>query len=117
MIFRPFIKFSNVNDSYRALAVGVSGEGEAALGEGEESAEGEHRGEQGKDVEAGELLDRGADPLPHGQRTSEGGAGAVPGSGEEVQQGQETHQRLPAEVRLDHFQLDSHGYLSKSLFV
>lgn len=82
------------------LPANVSGEGEAALGEGEEPAEGQHRGEQGEDAEAGELLDRSADPLPHGQRTPEGGAGTVPNSGEEVQQGQETHQRLPAEVSL-----------------
>lgn len=80
------------------LSVGVGGEGEAALGEGEEPAQGQHRGEQGEDVEAGELLDRSADPLSHSQRTPEGGPGAVPGSGEEVQQSQETHQRLPAEV-------------------
>lgn len=48
-------------------AAGISGAGKAALGEGEEPAEGQHRGEQGKDVEAGELLDRGADALPHCQ--------------------------------------------------
>lgn len=78
--------------------VGVSGAGEAALGEGEEPAEGQHRGEQGEDAQAGELLDRGADAVPHRQRAPEGGAGAVPDAGEEVQQGQEAHQGLPAEV-------------------
>ena len=77
---------------------GVGGAGEAALGEGEEPAEGQHRGEQGEDDEAGGLLDRGADPLPHGQRAPEGGPGAVPDPGEEVQQGQEAHQGLPAKV-------------------
>ena len=83
---------------FRLPPVGVSGKGKAALGEGEESAEGQHRREQGEDAQTGELLDRGADPLPHRQRAPEGGAGPVPDSGEEVQQSQETHQRLPAEV-------------------
>lgn len=80
------------------ITVSVSGEREAALGEGKEPAEGQHRGEQGEDVEAGELLDWGADPVPHRQRTPKGGSGPVPGSGEEIQQSQETHQRLPAKV-------------------
>lgn len=44
-------------NSYPPLSVGISGEGEAALGEGEEPAQGQHRGEQGEDAEAGELLD------------------------------------------------------------
>lgn len=93
------IKFQCCNRGWFCpLPVGVSGEGEAALGEGEEPAEGQHRGEQGEDVEAGELLDRSTDTLPHGQRTPEGGAGTVPSSRKEVQQSQETHQRLPAEV-------------------
>lgn len=99
------IKSSRVVTCFRPLPVGVGGEGEAAVGEGEEPAEGQHRGEQGEDAEAGELLDRGADPLPHGQRTPEGGPGAVPSSGEEVQQSQETHQRLPAEVSEPGFSL------------
>lgn len=63
------VKFSLCcNQSYSwSRAVVVSGEGEAALGEGEEPAEGQHRGEQGEDAEAGELLDRSADPVPHRQ--------------------------------------------------
>lgn len=81
-----------------SLSVGVGGEGEATLGEREEPAEGQYWGEQGEDVKTGELLDRSADPLPHCQRTPERGPGAVPSSGEEIQQSQETHQRLPAEV-------------------
>lgn len=36
--------------------------------------------------------------MSHCQRTPEGGAGAVPGAGEEVQQGKEAHQGLPTEV-------------------
>ena len=68
------------------------------MGDGEEAAEGQHRGEQGEDDEAGGLLDRGADPLPHGQRAPEGGPGPVPDPGEEVQQGQEAHQGTTAEV-------------------
>lgn len=74
------------------------GQGEGALGEGEEPAEGQHGGEQGEDAEAGELLDRGSDPVPHGQRAPEGGPVPVHHPREEVQQGQETHQRFPAEV-------------------
>lgn len=36
--------------------------------------------------------------MPHGQRTPEGGPGAVRDAGEEVQQSKEAHQGLPAEV-------------------
>lgn len=87
-----------VNVIVFSSSAGISGEGKAALGEGEEPAEGQHRREQGENVKTGELLDRGPDPLPHRQRTPEGGPGPVPDSGEEVQQSQEAHQGLPAEV-------------------
>lgn len=100
------------------LSVGLGREGEAALGEGEEPVEGQHRGEQGEDAEARELLDRSADPLPHRQRTPEGGPGPVPDSGEEVQQGQETHQRLSAEVSDPGFNYgNEHISEIKSLFL
>ena len=37
--------------------------------------------------------------FPGGGRTPEGNSVSVPNSGEEIQQGQETDQRVPAEVR------------------
>lgn len=43
-------------------------------------------------------MDRGSDAVPYGERASEGGPESVSDPGEEVQQGQEAHQGLPAEV-------------------
>lgn len=74
------------------------GAGQAAVAPGQGPAGAHAAGEQGAHGEAGGLLDGSAEPVPGGGRAPEGDAGPVPDAGAQVQQGQEAHQGLPAEV-------------------